>query len=219
MVNTLVMALAKVLIVEDDAFTRSALSTILVQKGFDVVGAVDSAEEALILQKSRQPEVVLVDLDLGPGPNGIDIAAALREHNPYLGVVILTSYSDPRLSDKRNRELPRGALYFTKSRMNDVAVLFTAILRVKHLPLTLARRQDYQSIQLTELQIDILRLVSEGLTTSTIAKERGVSEKSVEAAISRIHTVLELPRSKELNPRIQLARAYFALSGKKPPGV
>lgn len=213
------MAMAKVLIVEDDAFTRSALSTILTQKSFDVVGAVDSAEEALIVQRLHQPDVVLVDIDLGPGPNGIDIAQALRERNPHLGVIILTSYSDPRLSDKRNRELPRGALYFTKSRMNDVAVIFTAILRVKHMPLTLARRQDYQSIQLTELQIDILRLVSEGLTTSTIAKERGVSEKSVEAAISRIHTVLELPRSKKFNPRIQLARAYFALSGKKPPGV
>lgn len=218
MVNTLLMALAKVLIVEDDAFIRSALSTILTQKGFEVVGAVDNAEEALILQKSRQPEVLLVDLDLGPGPNGIDVATVLREHNPYLGLVVLTSYSDPRLSDRRNRELPRGALYFTKSRMNDIAVLFTAILRVKHLPLTLARRQDFQSIQLTELQIDVLRLVSQGLTTSKIAQERGVSEKSVEAAISRIHTVLELPRSRELNPRIQLARAFFTLSGKKPPG-
>lgn len=213
------MALAKVLIVEDDAFTRSALATLLAQKGFEVSGAVESAEDALLVQRTRQPDVLLVDLDLGPGPNGIDVAAALREKNPYLGVIILTSYSDPRLSDRRNRELPRGALYFTKSRMSDVSVLYTAVLRAKHMPLTIARRLDFQATRVTELQIEILRLVSEGFTTSTIAQERGVSQKSVEAALARIHSVLELPRSKELNPRIQLARAYFSLSGKNPPGV
>jgi two-component system, NarL family, invasion response regulator UvrY len=212
------VSLAKVVIVEDDAFIRSTLSALLMHKGFDVIGAVETAEEAVLLQQLHKPEVLLTDLDLGPGPNGIDIATALRNRDPNIGIIILTSFSDPRLADIRNQDLPRGTLYFTKSRLSDVSVLFTAILRVKHLPLAPIRRTDSQISNLTDTQIDILRLVSEGQTTSTIAENRGVTEKSVEAALGRIYSALELPRNKSLNPRIQMARAYFTLSGKKPPG-
>jgi DNA-binding NarL/FixJ family response regulator len=212
------MALAKVLIIEDDAFIRSTLSALLVHQGFDVIGAIETAEEAIILQQLHKPEVLLTDLDLGPGPNGIDIATTLRSRDPNIGVIILTSFSDPRLADIRNQDLPRGALYFTKSRLSDVSVLFNAILLVKHLPLTPIRRTDSQVSNLTDTQIEILRLVSEGQTTSTIAENRGVTEKSVEAALSRIYAALDLPRNKSLNPRIQIARAFFTLAGKKPPG-
>lgn len=216
--NTSDVSLAKVLLIEDDAFIRSTLSTLLTQKGFQVVGAVETAEEALILQQLHKPDVLLTDLDLGPGPNGIDIANSLRSRNPNLGIIILTSFSDPRLADTRNQELPRGTLYFTKSRVNDVSVLFTAILRVKHLPLAPARRSDSQISTLTDAQIEILRLVSEGQTTASIAEQRGVTEKSVEALLSRIYSALDLPRNKSLNPRVQLTRAFFTLAGKKPPG-
>ena len=154
-----IMSLAKVLIVEDDSFIRATLSALLTQKGFGVIGAVDNAEEAVLLQEVHNPDVLLVDLDLGPGPNGIDIASALRVKNPQLGVIILTSFSDPRFADSRSQTLPRGTMYFTKSRLNDVSILFTAILRAKHLPLADTRRSDAQKVDLTEAQIEILRLV------------------------------------------------------------
>ena len=86
------------------------------------------------------------------------------------------------------------------------------------MPLAPIRRTESQISNLTDTQIDILRLVSEGQTTSTIAENRGVTEKSVEAALGRIYSALELPRNKSLNPRIQMVRAFFTLSGKKPPG-
>jgi len=61
--------------------------------------------------------------------------------------------------------------------------------------------------------------VAEGLTTKEIASRTGVSEKAVEGTISRLHSMLDLPKDSSSNPRVQLARAYFALSGKKPPGA
>ena len=212
------MSLAKVLIVEDDIFLRSTLTSLLALKGFEVVGQVDTAEEAIILQKLHNPEVLLIDLDLGPGPNGIEIAIELRANNPRLGIIILTSFSDPRLANTRKLELPHGTIYLTKSRVHDVSVLITSILRVKHSPHATHKRSHTQFSQLTETQIEILRLVSEGQTTSSIAQQRGVSEKSVEFVLARTHAVLNLPRNNKLNPRVQLTRAYFALSGKKPPG-
>ena len=210
------MSLATVLVIEDDNFIRSTLSALLAHSAFEVVGSVATAQEALLVQQKFNPHVVISDLDLGPGPNGIDIVNSLRRRSPTLGVIMLTSYSDPRLADSKNSPLPKGSLYFTKSQIHDVSILFTAIIQVKHLPLSETRKTLTRDFRLTEPQIDILKLVSEGLTTASIAEARGVSEKSMEAALKRIHTVLELPRDKSLNPRIQLTRAFFELSGKSP---
>jgi DNA-binding NarL/FixJ family response regulator len=62
-------------------------------------------------------------------------------------------------------------------------------------------------------------MLAEGATTSEIATQQGVSQKAVEATITRLHNLLGLAKNNKLNPRVQLVRAYFALSGKKPPGA
>jgi DNA-binding NarL/FixJ family response regulator len=212
------MPLARVLLIEDDLFIRSTLSALLVHRGFEVVGQTESAEEALMLQTLHGPEVILVDLDLGPGPNGIDIATAMREVNPTLGIVMLTTFLDPRFADIKNLPLPRGARFLTKGELSDVSTLVTAILQVLRNPLSHTRNPKHRSAVLTEGQIEILRMVAEGHTTASIAQARGVTEKSIEATLSRIHSSLDLPKAKELNPRIQLTRAFLTLVGKKPPG-
>ena len=212
------MPLARVLLIEDDLFIRLTLSALLAHRGFEVVGYCESAEEALLLQASYDPEVALVDLDLGPGPNGIDIAAAMREVNPNIGIVMLTTFLDPRFADIKNLPLPRGARYLTKGELGDTSILVTSILQAVRNPLSPTKNQRQRSSVLTQGQIEILRLVAEGHTTGSIAATRGVSQKTIEATLNRIHTSLDLPKIKELNPRIQLTRAFFTLVGKKPPG-
>ena len=212
------MPLARVILIEDDLFTRSTISALLVHRGFDVVGQADSAEEGLLLQELHLPEVALIDLDLGPGPNGIDIAVALRKADPKIGIVMLTTFQAPRFADARNLPLPQGAKFLTKGELSDVSILVTAILQVQRNPLIAVRHHRKSLPLLTDGQIEILRLVSEGHTTASIALTRGVTEKSIEATLTRIHSNLGLPKEKQLNPRIQLTRAFLALVGKKPPG-
>ena len=212
------MPLARVILIEDDLFTRSTISALLVHRGFDVVGQADSAEEGLLLQELHLPEVALIDLDLGPGPNGIDIAVALRKADPKIGIVMLTTFQDPRFADARNLPLPQGAKFLTKGELSDVSILVTAILQVQRNPLIAVRHHRKSLPLLTDGQIEILRLVSEGHTTASIALTRGVTEKSIEATLTRIHSNLGLPKEKQLNPRIQLTRAFLALVGRKPPG-
>jgi len=212
------MALARVILIEDDLFTRSTLSALLTHRGFEVVGQTESVEEALMLQGLYSPEVALVDLDLGPGPNGIDIATALRRVNPNIGVVMLTTFIDPRFAGTNNLPIPKGAKFLTKGELNDISVLVTSILQVMRNPLSHAKQPRGSNSSLTEGQIEILKLVSEGHTTASIALTRRVSEKSIEATLARIHSGLDLPKSKLLNPRVQLTRAFFSLTGKKPPG-
>lgn len=210
--------MGKVLVVEDEAFARSALMTILTSKGFEVVAGCEGAEEALHILRMSMPEVMVVDLDLGPGPNGIDLAHAARGINPKLGIVFLTSYSDPRFADPQNLDIPEGSMYLTKGKLSDVSTLVTAILQVRHLPNLPRRSAHSETISLTDSQVEILHLVSSGLTTAAIADKLDISEKAVEASLSKIHKTLGLTRNPKLNPRIQLARAFYALTGKRSHG-
>ena len=67
---------------------------------------------------------------------------------------------------------------------------------------------------LTDVQLDVLRMVSEGMSTQAIADARQVSTKAVEQNISRLSEILEVPRDSSNNQRVQLARAYLELAGK-----
>ena len=213
------MKLGRILIVEDDLFVQMTLAQALESANFEIVARVATPTEALNVAKSGNVEVAILDLDLGPGASGIDVAHALRQHNERIGLILLTSYTDPRISDPNSRSLPKGTIFLTKSRITDIHDLSAAILQVKLWPVESKRNTTTSRSHLTEVQIEVLKLLAEGLTTSEIAERQGVSDKAIEATITRLHNLLGLEKNKKLNPRVQLARAYFALSGKKPPGA
>lgn len=213
------VALASVLLVEDDVFTRSTLSAALVGANFEVKAQVGKASDAIDAVKRFSIDVAIIDLDLGAGATGIDIAIALREHNPIIGIIILTSYTDPRVMNPHSRVLPKGSKFLTKSNLTDFAPLVRTILELKALPLSGKTEKRSEKVDFTANQLIVLQSVAEGLTTKEIASRTGVSEKAVEGTISRLHSILDLPKDSSSNPRVQLARAYFALSGKKPPGA
>ena len=108
----------RLILVEDDAFTRATLGDALAHQGFDVKARVATAAEALAAQKECDPQVAVLDLDLGIGPTGIDVAIALRSRNPKIGIIFLTTYKDPRLIESNLPSLPEGAIYLNKMEMN-----------------------------------------------------------------------------------------------------
>ena len=66
------------MLIEDDPFIRTALSAGLSAYGITTEGAFSGAQPAVDLLKERDIDVAILDLDLGPGPTGIDIAYSLR---------------------------------------------------------------------------------------------------------------------------------------------
>jgi DNA-binding NarL/FixJ family response regulator len=213
------MALASVLLVEDDVFTRSTLAAALSGANFEIKGEVSTAKDALAAIQKFSIDIAVLDLDLGPGANGIDIAYALRQLHPQIGIIILTSYSDPRVANPDSLPLPKGSKFLTKSKLTDIRPLIKAIIELKHLPIAGRTISETERSIFTENQLFVLQGVAEGLTTKEIAKRLKVSDKAIEGTITRLHTLLDLPKDASLNPRVQLARAYFELAGKKPPGV
>ena len=202
------------MVVDDDPFIRVAISSALTAAGFDVVDCVASAKEAIASFSVKNPEIVLLDLDLGIGPTGIDLSYALRNINENLGVVFLTTFVDPRFADIRNRVTPRGSRYLVKSEVTNISQVISVLLQTKHRPFNENVNQVNKFEVLTDAQIEVWKAVSEGLSSSEIAIRRGTSEKAIEAILARIYIFLGIKKTKSTNPRILLAKAFNKLSGK-----
>ena len=213
------MGLASVLLVDDDMFTRTTLSAALSAGGINVVAATDSAAGALENLLSHDPDVAIVDLDLGPGPSGIDICHALRSQKPNLGLILLTSYTDPRIHDPSNSQLPKGCRFVSKSELSDFKFLIEEIIIARNKPFAPAKLRKVNDHKLTDVQLEVLIGVAQGLSSAEIATNRGVSVKAIEGIIAKTHVALGINKSKSINLRVQLVRAYFELTGKMPPNA
>lgn len=212
------MGVLRVVVVEDDALLRTSLVAALPLQGIDVVGSADGAAGALELIRRVQPDAALLDLDLGVGPNGIDIARLLRAEYPAMGLVVLTGYADPRLAGASSAQLPEDVEYVVKSRLPDAALLGRILARsvarrtgqVSDLPAPLAPHAPHD---LTQVQLEVLRLVARGMSNAEIAAARSVSEKAVENTITRLCRRLGIASDAGSNARVLLTRYYFTMSG------
>ncbi len=118
---------SRVMMVEDDEFTRSTIKTALINKGMDIVFDTASVKEAMEYARNNRPEVAVLDYNLGKGPNGIDLANQLRRIQPDIAIVLLTAFLDPAQLDKRIAELPEGSRYLIKHSVTAIDVLIEEI--------------------------------------------------------------------------------------------
>ena len=207
----------RAMVVEDDNFTRLSLVAALEQRGITVALQTASGAEAVTASKNTPISVALLDLHLGSGPTGIDVAIALRSRNPNIGIVFLTTYKDPRLIESNLPNLPEGAIYLNKLEMNSTVAIAGQISLAVLKPLT--RRTFPWSrtsplAALSTLQIEIMKEIAQGLSTTEIARSRGVSEQAIDKSISRISKHLGIPKSADTNQRVQIVRAYFENKGQ-----
>lgn len=158
-----------VLVVEDDDFTRVTLKAALESYGLSVVATARDAKSALAQAVEAKPDVGIFDLDLGPGPTGIVVAKGIRRLLPDIGVVMLTSYEDPRLLSSSLADLPERAAYVVKQSLEDLEFLIEAI--TGSLTAWQAMTQAPR-VGLTDAQIETLRLLACGLTNAEIARVR-----------------------------------------------
>ncbi len=208
---------ARLILVEDDPFTRATLGDALVLHGFDIRARVGTAFDAIEAQRIHDPQVALLDLDLGIGASGIDVAIALRERNPKIGIVFLTTYKDPRLINSNIPSLPEGSIFLNKTEMNSTAKIAIQISLAIVKPLAKRALPWVRSGPLSSMsatQIEILKDVAAGLSTAEIARTRGVSEQAIDKSISRISKNLGIPKSADTNLRVQIVRAYFENRGQ-----
>jgi DNA-binding NarL/FixJ family response regulator len=199
------------LVVDDDDFSRTTVAAAIAGDQIEIVAVVGTAPEAIGLDVANI-DVAVLDLDLGEGPNGIDLAHGLRKLNPTIGIVLLTSFSDPRLFAASVKELPASSAYVVKQSLNDIRILTTAIVASCQISQEQGE-SEVPRVPLSDSQVETLRLLAYGLSNSEIARVRVVTEKSVEQAVKRAATALDIEIDPTANQRVALARAFFSLTG------
>jgi DNA-binding NarL/FixJ family response regulator len=209
---------ANVLVVEDDPFARTALEGLLKNCGFINVITCDGVVSAMATVDSFSPQLAVVDLDLGEGPNGIDLVDGLRRRIPELGVVMLSTYESPRLLGVASVQIPMGVIYLVKSEVVSPDVLLMALQRCwesvhgKTEELMDLSNKKLPS-KLSDQHVEIMRLVAHGYSNSEIALRLVVSERTVEKSISRLIKNLNLLTDKSQNQRVKITQAYFGMAG------
>lgn len=208
----------------DDAFALSTMGAALKLHGTNVIGEASKESTAVSLMRSMQPNVLLIDMHLSD-EHSIHIANVIRKENPTIGVVLLVACADLRLLGEAYETIPQGTKIVIKKSMNNISALCELISESRifepEAPATWVNgtlslhEKALQNMlsQLTDLQIETLRLVADGLTNAEIGRLRFVSEKAVEQIVSRIAQVLNVQPDRGKNVRVQLVAEYFKWIG------
>jgi len=208
----------KLLIVENDSFAGNFMSKSLDAAGFSIISVADSAPVAMKTFRETNPDCALIDIELGTGPNGIDIARAFRKLKPGVGIVFLTSIVDPRLIDLKGLELPDGSIYLSKSFVADTSEISESLhesmrlAKDKSVPCVI--RYPKSQLQLTTGQFELIRLIADGLSNKEIARKKFVTLKSTENSIARLAKKLDLKDTNTNSQRVLIAKRYFQMIGK-----
>lgn len=205
-----------IVLVEDEAFLRSLLSDYLEKAGF-IVTSAGSAADARRAINAVDPDAVVLDIDLGPGPSGLDIGEALLAQSDDIAVVYLTALTDVRLLGEVGRKIHPRAAYLNKSLIEDGRVLVEALETVLHEKDVSGFRHDKDGnrplAHLSLTQIQVLKLIAEGKTNQQIAEIRNRSLSATEGTISRAIAALGLDPDVEINARVVAVTTFLSQSG------
>jgi DNA-binding NarL/FixJ family response regulator len=205
-----------VVVVENESLLRDLIAQSLETAGFEVSTAANAADAKRAV-KSADPDVCVVDIELGPGPNGFDFAEYLSREAQDVGVVFLTNLPDPRFANRDVKVITQNQAYLRKSQLVDSKELIEAVNAVlKEQDVDKFRHDQNLERPLAELsrrQISVLKLVAEGHSNNQIAEERGTTVRAVEGMVSRIFVALGVDAQGLGNARVEATRMYLNAAG------
>ena len=192
-----------ILIVDDHEVVRNGIRSYLETiKDFEVVGEAESGEAAVQMVSELIPDIVLLDLIM-PGMDGVETTRQIKKITPRTQVVVLTSYhEDVHIFPA----LKAGAISYILKDMKMERLVDALQRAVRHEvtlhPLVAERvlenirgadsEEPALFTELTERELDVLRLIAKGMTNSQIAENLVISENTVKGHVSNILSKLHL---------------------------
>lgn len=191
----------RVLIVEDDPEIRSSFAMIVdSSQKFTVVNSYSNCEDAIKHLHTDKPDIVLMDVELPGGMNGIQGTKIIKEKSPNSDIIMVTVYED---SEMVYEALKSGASgYITKSA--NYMELLTALEEITKGGAPMSSKIARMVIDnfhlnpnspLTKRETEILQLISEGKTYTQISEELFISKETSKTHIKNIYAKLQV-RSK-----------------------
>ncbi|WP_456461388.1 response regulator [Reichenbachiella sp.] len=191
----------KVLIADDHSIVMEGLQVVLsAEEEFEVVGTVLNGEEVMIFVARHEVDVVVLDINM-PVMDGITCARKLKKEYPHIKIIILTMYAQRSFVDEIVKIGIDGCLL----KNNTGKELTTAIFRVMNGSQYYDRLKNFNSsdeeikqYKLSARELDVIKLVAEGLTSQEIADQLFISELTVQTHRRNMMRKLDLKNSMQV---------------------
>src|SRR5688572_6775829 len=209
----------KVMLVDDHEIVRQGLRALLeVEEDIEVVTEASNGREAVDMAKSYRPQVVVMDVRM-PDMNGVEACREIRDGDPDIQVIMLTSFSDDEalfnsimagaagfvLKQIRGRDLVDAIRSVAAGNsLLDPGVTKRVLERLRKAKFD---EKDPKLARLSAQEERILEMVGEGLTNKQIAEKIHLSDKTVKNYVSTILQKLEVARRAEAAAYLARARA------------
>ena len=201
---------ARILIVDDHPLVREGLAMrIGLHADLKICGEAESEDEAIEKVKEVCPNVVLVDISLRSG-HGLDLIKRIKSFNPAINMLVISGFQESLYAE---RALRAGALgYLNKQESNEklIEAIRTVLAGKRFLSPEISRRliehalsgQDVEKTpieSLTDRELEIFRMIGEGLTTSIIANQLFLSTHTIDTHRENIKRKLSVKTAAELS--------------------
>jgi NarL family two-component system response regulator LiaR len=192
----------RVLIAEDHAVVREGLRLLISSEvGMEVVGQAADGVEAVQMTRSLQPDVILLDLVM-PRKNGIETIDEIKQEFPAARILVLTSFAEDDkvfpaikagaqgylLKDSSPQELLQGIRDTYQGEVSLHPVIARKLYREINRPSDLPLAEE----PLTAREMEVLKLIAQGLSNQTIAEKLVISERTVRTHVGHILNKLHL---------------------------
>jgi len=202
---------ARILVVDDHPIIREGLSALLsAQPDLMICGEASNIREALKFVADTQPDVAIVDIALD-GENGLDLVRRMKVISPQLRVVVVSMYDDELYAE---RALDAGAMGYLNKQVasrNIVLAIRQLLAGQRYLSEETEARiaaRENDSIPagarqglsaLTNRELEVFKMIGNGMTTAEIAESLFLSVKTVETHRQKIKLKLDLKTPAELS--------------------
>jgi DNA-binding NarL/FixJ family response regulator len=232
--DTDLAAPVRVIVAEDAYVIREFLTAALsAAPEVELVAVCSNGTELEDAIADSHPDVVLTDIRMPPSgaEEGIRIAAALRESDPAVGVVVLSQYAEPAYAlALLDRGTARRA-YLLKERIRNREELVDAIRAVADggavidpmivdvLIQARAGAADSRLSELTARERELLAEIATGKSNGAIAQSLFLTKRAVEKHVNSIFSKLCLPESEDVSRRVMATLIYLSEEGADAPGA
>lgn len=194
----------KILLVDDHSIVRSGLRNLLASVFQTRISEAATGRDALLLLRRERPDLVLLDLNL-PGVGGLELLRRMLLEDKSARILVLSMHAEPFYAARAMKLGARGYL----SKNTSAEELLTAVRRVidggRYIESEIAQELALDKVStadglcdLTERDLEILRLLAEGMSLAEIGDALGIGYKTVANGCTAIKARLGVTRTNEL---------------------